>query len=48
MMFFGCNLSSVSPLKCISINNQECKVRPETVNVSIDESLFSPFRIKTK
>ena len=47
MMFFGCNLSSVSPLKCISINNQECKVRPDTVNVSIDESLFSPFRIKT-
>ena len=47
MMFFGCNLSSVSPLKCISINNQECKVRPGTVNVSIDESLFSPFRIKT-
>ena len=46
-MFFGCNLSSASPLKCISINNLECKVRPETVNVSIDESLFSPFRIKT-
>ena len=22
-------LSSVNPLKCISMNNQECKVRPE-------------------
>ena len=24
---FGCNLSSVIQLKCISMNNQECKVR---------------------
>ena len=34
MMFFGCNLSSVNPLKCISMNNQECKVRPQIVNVN--------------
>ena len=25
MMCFGCNLSSVSPLECVSMNNQECK-----------------------
>ena len=28
------------PLKCISTNNQECKVRPEIVNVNIDEPFF--------
>ena len=33
MMFFG-SLSSVNPLKCVSMSNQECKVRPETVNVN--------------
>ena len=33
MMLFGCNLSSVNSLKCVSINNQECKVRPQIVNV---------------
>ena len=36
MMFFGCNLSSVNPLECVSMNNQECKVRPEIVNVNSD------------
>ena len=34
MMFFGCNLSSVNPLEWVSMNNQECKVRPEIVNVN--------------
>ena len=43
MMFFVCNLLSVNPLECISKNNQECKVRPEIVNVNSDE----PFSIKT-
>ena len=47
MMFFGCNLSSVNPLKCISMNNQECKVRPQIVNVNSEEPVFFPFIIKT-
>ena len=46
MMFFGCNLSSINPLECISMSNQECKVRPETVNVDSDEPVFCPFSIK--
>ena len=29
MMIFGCSLRSVNSLKCISMNNQECKVRPD-------------------
>ena len=46
MMFFGCNLSSVNPLECVSMNNQEWKVRPEIVNVNSDEPVFCPFSIK--
>ena len=46
MMFFGCNLSSINPLECVSMNNQECKVRPEIVNVNSNYSLFYPFSIK--
>ena len=40
-------LSSANPLKCISMKNQECKVRHETVNVNSDEPVFYPFSIKT-
>ena len=41
------NLLTVTPLRCISMNNQECKVRPEIVNVNSDEPVFYPFSIKT-
>ena len=47
MMFFGCSLSSVSSLKCISMTDQACKVRPEIVNVNSSEPVFYPFSIKT-
>ena len=40
MMFFVWNLESVNSLKCISMNNQECKVRPQIVNVNSEERLF--------
>ena len=43
----GCNLSSVNSVKYISMNNQECKVRPEIVNVYSDEPVFYPFSVKT-
>ena len=50
MMFFGCNLSNyshnVNPLKCVSIKNQECKIRPEIVNVNSNEPLFYPHSFK--
>ena len=29
------------------MNNQECKIRPEIVNVTSDETVFYPFSIKT-
>ena len=48
MMFFGCNLSNLSSLEFISMNNQECKVRPKIVNVNSDEPVFFfSFSIKT-
>ena len=47
MMFFACNLSSANLLECVSTDNQECKVRPEIVNVNSSEPLFYPFNIKT-
>ena len=40
-------LISTIPLSCISMNNQVCKVRPETVNVNSIEPVFYPFSIKT-
>ena len=46
-MFFGCNLSSVNPVECVSRNNQESKVKPEIVNVNSNEPIFYPFSIKT-
>ena len=46
MMFFG-SLSSVNPLECISMKNQECKVRREIVNVNSNNPIFYPFIIKT-
>ena len=44
IMFFGCNLSSVNPLKCVSMSNQEC-IRPEMVNVNNDEHTFYPYSL---
>ena len=40
-------LLNETPLRFISMNNQECKVRPEIVNVNSNESVFYPFNIKT-
>ena len=37
--FFGCNILSVNPLKFVSMNNQECNVRPKIININSNESL---------
>ena len=44
-MFFG-SLSDVNPLECVSMKNQECKVRQEIVNVNSKEPIFYPFSIR--
>ena len=38
MSFFSCN-----KLKCVSMNNQECRIRPEIINVNNNEPLFYPY-----
>ena len=45
MMFFG-SLSSANSLECVSIKNQECKVRPEIVNANSKEPILFPFSTK--
>ena len=49
-MFFGCNASGVNWLnavpECFSMNNQECKIRPEIININSSEPLFYPYTIK--
>ena len=40
------SLTGANSLGCISVNNQECKVRPEMTNVNSDEPVFYPFSIK--
>ena len=44
--YFGCSWPSVNSLKCISINNQNCKIRPKIVNLNSEEPFFFPFSIK--
>ena len=46
MKFCSCNLSNVNPLKCVSMNNQECKIRPEIVNVNSNKPVSFTFSIK--
>ena len=41
------SFTSLNSLSCISMNNQECEVRPQIVNVDSDTSVFFPFGIKT-
>ena len=41
------NLLSTNQLSCISMNNQECKVRPEIININGNEPVFYLFSIKT-
>ena len=49
VFFLGLTVLSSSitgVLKCISLNNQECKVRPKIVNVSSNNPIFYPFIVK--
>ena len=51
MMFSG-HVSGVNTLnvvpECISMNNEECKIRPEVINISSNELLFYTYIIKVK
>ena len=44
---FLSTLARVNLLNCVSMNNQEYKVRPQIVNLNMDEPVFFRFSIKT-
>ena len=46
MTFFNFNLSNENSLECVSMNNQQCKVRSEITNVNTNEPMFYPYSIK--
>ena len=45
--FTSTNFLNAIPFSCISMSNQECKTRPQVVNVNGDEPVFFPFSAET-
>ena len=43
---FDYNVLKVNPSKCVSINNQQCKIRPQIINIKSNEPLFYPYSVK--
>ena len=43
---FLSSLVGTTSLNCISIRNQECKVRSEIININSNNPIFYPFSIK--
>ena len=43
--FFGYNTLNVNSLECVSMNNQECKIKSEMINVNTNEPVFYLYRI---
>ena len=46
MVIFCCNVLNVNPSICVSMNNQERKIRPEITNIKSNESSFIPYSVK--
>ena len=45
--FFSYSTLNVNSLKCVSMSNQEYKIRSEIINVNTNEPMFYPYNIKT-
>ena len=43
---FSCSVLSVNSLECVSMNNQQCKIRTKIIDISNDEPTFYPYSIK--
>ena len=43
--FFSYNTLNVNSLECVSMNNQERKIRSEIINVNTNEPIFNPYSI---
>ena len=37
---------NVNSLECVSMNNQECKIKSEIINVNTNQPMFYPYSIK--
>ena len=44
--FFISDVLNVNSLECVSMNNQECKIRPEIISLNTNEPVFYPYSIK--
>ena len=40
------SLSNVNSLECVSMNNQEYKIRTKIINLNTDEPIFCPYSVK--
>ena len=49
VFFIGLTILSnlTNALNCISVKNQECKTRPQVINVNSNNHILYPFSIKT-
>ena len=45
IFIIGISFFSCKTLKCISMNNLECKIKPEILNINSNESSFYPYSI---
>ena len=46
MTFFSYSVLNMNSLECVSMNNQECKIRSKIINVNNTEPIFCPYSIK--
>ena len=46
MTLFICSVINVNPLKYVSMNNQDCKIRTKIIDINNNEPLFYPNSIK--
>ena len=46
MAFFSFNTLSVNSVECVSVNNQECKIRRKVTDINNNETVFYPLSIK--
>ena len=45
MFVVAMSFSSCNALKCVSMNNQECKIRSEIIDINSNEPTFYPYSI---
>ena len=46
LCFLCCNIAGVCSLKCVSMSNQEYKIKPEVMNINRNEPSFHPYGVK--